>query len=310
MAVCTINSAYLVAPSRNNVYMQKASIGYYASATLPDTTYSEETEGTVSYPQTGTYSGGGETDLTLTITYIGYQSKTRTKFEYSDLEYDWAFNSSFTATGSTGTINYITGLTQGAKNFISATVTVTCTETTTVQAATRNWTKIESYSRTSTDVDFTFVGSSESPGSYGSWSDNETSSIDTTGACEATQATNTLSVYTRPGAFSDYNFAVNTTIESSAGLTAGKVDNWIAHCNAFNNWYNQPSIAANESNIGATCAVTTGDYITASWYNNCVAAIADTSVRPSTVTGGPNGTIITASVIAALGTAISIEDPS
>ena len=116
---------------------------------------------------------------------------------------------------------------------------------------------------------------------------------------------NPISVYTRPGIFTDYTFAVDTTISDPAGLTVGKVNKWIAHCDAFNNWFNQND----KSNVGANCSVSKGDYITAKWYNECVNAIADQSKRPDPVTGGPAGTIITADVFKALGDAISITNP-
>ena len=120
-----------------------------------------------------------------------------------------------------------------------------------------------------------------------------------------------ISVYTRPGPFTDYIFAADTTIESDPdGLTAEKVDKWITHCNAFNNWFNQPSSGDDESDVGPNCKVSRGDYITASWYNKCVEAIADQSKRPDKVTGGSEGTIITTNVFKALGDAISTDlDP-
>lgn len=128
---------------------------------------------------------------------------------------------------------------------------------------------------------------------------------------EPTVETVSISVYTRPGRFTDYNFAADTTIESKPdGLTAEKVDKWITHCNAFNNWFNQPSSSRDESDVGPNCKVSRGDYITASWYNECVEAIADQLKRPDKVTGGSEGTIITTNVFKTLGDAISTDpDP-
>lgn len=116
-----------------------------------------------------------------------------------------------------------------------------------------------------------------------------------------------IDVYTRPGLFLDYNFTADTIIESQEGLTAQKVSNWIDHCNAYNHWYNQTDTdAIDEESI---CHVNTNDIITAAWYNACVDAIQTAGgTPPLKVIGGASGTIITASVINALGTAISKDD--
>lgn len=267
MSTVSISSAVLTNLGRDNVFLTTANIGYSCSATFVKTADS---------------------------------SSTYSKTEYTDgtLSYEWTINGA-SFSGASGTAA-LTGLTPKAINNISGSVTVKCTET------------ISTYSRT--DVygdpepiygepeeegeDPPIVGWGEAPWiGYSNWVlINSTSSVTGT----ATQATASLPVYTRPGTFSDFSFSVDTIIESAQGLTAAKVSNWITHCNAFNSWYNQ---SANTS--ANSCAVTTGDYITATWYNSCVSAIADSTVRPSTVTGGANGTIITASVINALGTAIT-----
>ena len=211
---------------------------------------------------------------------------SRTLYSGGHLEYEWTINSqSFTGDSGTAYINSPALLAQ-AKNQISGSVTVVCIET------------VTSFTRTQTKPP-------PNP-EYSKWLD--TTTVTETGS--DSMSIDSISVYTRPGTFTDYNFAADTTIESAAGLTVGKVNNWITHCNAFNNWFNQPASSDNESNVGTTCSAAAGDYITASWYNKCVNAIADQSKRPATVTGGPTGTIITPSVFKALGDAISTTDPA
>lgn len=209
---------------------------------------------------------------------------SRTLYSDGYLEYEWTINNqSFTGDSGTAFINNPALIAQ-AKNAISGSVTVVCIET--ITSSTRTQTKPPPNPE------------------YSEWLDTIT--VETTGSDSI--SLNSISVYTRPGTFTDYTFAADTTIESAAGLTVGKVNKWITHCNAFNNWFNQPSSSDDESNVGTTCSVSAGDYITASWYNKCANAIADQSKRPAAVTGGPTGTIITPSVFKALGDAISMTD--
>ena len=111
---------------------------------------------------------------------------------------------------------------------------------------------------------------------------------------------NELTVWTRPGKFDKYNFSKDTIIQSSNGLTAAKVSDWITHCNNFSHWYNQSS----QNTTTSTCQATSGAVITAAWYNACVSACADKS-KITTQTATTNQTIITADIIKKLGEAIS-----
>lgn len=85
-----------------------------------------------------------------------------------------------------------------------------------------------------------------------------TSDLESSGSASAT-------VYTRPGIFSDYDFAENAIIENDDGLTAEKVSDWCTHCGKFLSWKNQSDKYSDAEN----CKVSQGDWITATWYNTC-----------------------------------------
>lgn len=316
MATCTISTATLTQPTaadRDTIFTTKAKISYSASATLPDTEYSTPVEGTATETDWGEY-GGGENDLSYVYWEDYTQVKTRTKYTYSTLKYEWTFtvNGSTeggSAVGSSGSKEYVTGLNKGELNTITGKVKVTCTETATPQSASRSWTEWWEWERDSVEDDWpTYpTDSGGGPGDYGSWVDG-TPGTGQTGKCEATKTTSAVNVWTRPGAFTEYDgFSggpTGTIIQSSSGLTVGKVANWCTHCNKFAHWYNQNST----DKAGSSCQATANGLITAGWYNACVDACADETTKPAKVTGGPTGTIITPSVFINLGKAISKED--
>lgn len=241
-----------------------------------------------------------------------YGTASWTTYQYSDnLTFNWSIGQK-TGTGQTCSIE--------VKNLNSKSI-VTITGTLTVQTQETPITHTNNYSRSwvlpsegepkredySNDTDYNnayqiwYAG-----GNWGDWHfsgsepDNPGTATTITATTNVTtDGTHNLVVYTRPGAFSEYGFSVDTIIESSDGLTAEKVSHWVAHCNTAAHWYNQNSLDTANS-----CAVSTGDYITATWYNSCVDAMP--CGKPSKVIA--NVSIITADVINVLGTGISIDD--
>jgi hypothetical protein len=97
-----------------------------------------------------------------------------------------------------------------------------------------------------------------------------------------------------PGSFTDYNFSSGTIIQSSEeGLSASKVSNWCTHAGKYLSWKYQDNKYET-----VNCNVSSGDLITAEWYNKCAAAV-DSSLRVNT------GDLITADAFIKLGAAIS-----
>lgn len=286
MGSITISAASISVPSiqRNNIFTTSANINYSCSAQL-----TKSQDGS----QPSSYSSG---------THYWYT------YSYSALSYSWAFSPSGSANSNSGS-TIVSGLSIGDENIISGTVTVSCTEGTTL------------HSRTDTYIEDGYWNPEPQPAHgepgdedyvapiKGIWHDTSYwDSTYSTGATNYTTISNSssssITVYTRPGIFTSYNFPQNTIIQSSSGLTATKVSNWITHCNNFAHWYNQNNI----DTAGANCAVLSNDIITAAWYNACVDACADATTKPAYVTGGPNGTIITTTIFSALGAAISKSD--
>lgn len=297
---CTITSAVLTAPTRTDVYTDKAKIAYSASATMPSGSTISDTTSTSYGSATSQIS---EDLLAETETRLVTVTNYNTDVSYSNLVYSWVFSSGETAVGSSGTKEYVTGLSEGSANTISATVSVSCTTTTTYWYRTKSFYQSRSRSRPNLDSQWS-SWSSWSPtdgGSYGSWTQSSSSSQ--TGTQEASKSTEAIIVYTNPGSFSEYNFTANTIIQSSDGLTAAKVDDWCDHCNALAHWYNQ-----NTTDVAEGCRVSSGDLITAVWYNACINAIPTLTEQQKSsyhVTGGASGDIITAARINLLGTLIS-----
>lgn len=100
-------------------------------------------------------------------------------------------------------------------------------------------------------------------------------------------------IYTPPTAFTDYNFSKDTIIQSGEGLSATKVSKWCTHAGKYLSWKYQ------ENKYGTVkCNVSSGDLITAEWYNKCAAAV-DSSLSVNT------GDLITADAFIKLGAVIS-----
>ena len=289
----TISTAVISIPevARDNVGTISANVKYAAEASWNKQT--DESEPTT--------VGGGDGD---SYTYTWYT------YTYTELTYSWKFSPVGTASGKTGTASVIS-LTQGAKNLIGATVEVKGSETKTTHTRTDTRTYYPPYwdpepqDAQGTPGEPGYVPAVEGVLHEGYWSDwsagTPTSSDGTPTEIKATKTADSINVWTRPGAFTDFNFSANIIIQSSEGLTVTKVNNWIAHCNKFNHWWTQ----SDTDSAGTECQATSNGLITASWYNACRLACADSNTRPAAVTGGPNGTIISMSVLAALGAAIS-----
>ena len=110
---------------------------------------------------------------------------------------------------------------------------------------------------------------------------------------ESISATTYTQVYTPPTVFTDYNFSSDTIIQSSEGLSASKVSNWCTHAGKYLSWRDQ------KDKYGTVnCNVSSGDLITAEWYNKCAAAV-DSTLRVDT------GDLITTDAFIKLGAAIS-----
>ena len=246
-----------------------------ASLTKPSRDSVNLNSATVSYRCSATINRSANTSWSGGLYY-----QTKTSYNYSSLSYSWSFSPAGSASGASGTTT-VTGLTQGNENSVSGRVTASCVET------------VTHHSRTCSpiyDNEGNKIGVS-------SWTE---SSYNTTNNLQASLSTSAIKVYTKPGSFTEYNFSKEQTIESPEGLTATKVSRWVEHCNKCAHWYNQ-----NNTDTANNCKVSSGEVISAAWYNRCVAAIPNN--KPATVTGGLNGTIITADIINALGRAISIS---
>lgn len=311
MAKCTISSVTLISPGaegRENIGLTTAKVTASCSASLPGAHVENVSDGgDVSWGPW--YTTGSETGLdgkeTIYFSRTGTQSRTRDWISYKDLNYKWTPlpSGNVVNKGSATEELHWTSLTRKSQNAISTQVEVTCTTVTWPQKQSRNVTQknYEIWENHERVEDYYYDPSYDSWPS--TWSDNG-SSTETKPTCSETATSESINIWTRPGLFTDFNFSQDTIIQSSAGLTAEKVDNWINHCNAYAHWYNQ-----NNTNVtSVACKVSTNDLITADWYNACVDACVDPLTKPSYVTGGPNGTIITTEIFAALSAAISKDD--
>ena len=319
MAQCIINSCSVSVSGRSAVLTNSATVSYSASATLPTSYETTPQTGSASYKET---SSSGSNWERKTRNYT--RTQTRTAYTYKSLDYSWRFSPAGSASGSSGTTN-VTSLKAGSSNSVVGNLTVTCTEVKQPQKRTKTWQTQNTRYKESKTVTKTiskvvdgktvtetvtetveewgpwsgWIG--EEPSSWpSSWSNNG-SSTSSPNSCKATNS-NSVTVYTRPGTFSGFDFTKDTTIQEAInGLSATKVGNWVSHCNKYSHWYNQ-----NGTDTANGCKVSSGDLITANWYNKCVAAIA--AHKPSTITkeaGTNEYPPITAEAIKKLGTAIS-----
>lgn len=278
-------------PKRNNVYTTSAKIYYTCSA---------------GWSGSDTTSDPGVSSTATGTSYTSYWNEYSTTFTYI-----WTIGSgTFYGKDTTATI---TGLTKGAQNSISGSVTVKGSYIPKSQAYARSWIDTSYYSpipdaNGKKPGEEGYSGSLIPDGYYTTWSKDGGVQSGTDQEVSATRACTPINVWTRPGTFTEYNnFSggpTGTIIQSSSGLTVSKVANWCTHCNKFAHWYNQNST----DTAGSSCQATVNGLITAEWYNACVDACADATKRPAKVTGGPTGTIMTPSVFSNLGEAISKED--
>lgn len=271
----TSASASIITPLNSNISTNSANITYSCSATWINKSNNESPSSSIGTSYTHDYN-------------------------YSNISYSWSFSTSQSASSANGSIT-LTPLSSGEVNTITATVTAEGTEQVLYWEVVTYWDPSEpQQSNYQTIEEFQFDYEQwlavrvkrYSWDLLSSWSNPYSAS-----------QTITITAYTRPGDFSDYNFSANTIIQSSDGLTAAKVDNWCDHCNALAHWYNQ-----NTTDVAEGCRVSSGDLITAVWYNACIDAIPTLTSQEKNnyhVTGGANGTIITAARINLLGTLIS-----
>lgn len=124
------------------------------------------------------------------------------QYRYNTPSYSWTIKG-VSASGKSGSVS-VSGLTQGAANTISATVTLTC------------------------DRD-KYV-----------WDDEkERWSYDSTSNYTVDTETTTLIVYTRPGTFSEFDGSKDQLINEVINSTSAT--NWNTHCGKYLSWKNQAS---------------------------------------------------------------------
>lgn len=204
-------------------------------------------------------------------------STSTLQISYSTLTYEWKFSDGGSTSGSSGTHTF-TGLAQGAPVTITAEVTVKCTKTT----KTRHW------------ISSGYWGTEDPPKWHDTshWSSWTTKTEELKASGSAQQDANT-----HPGVSTIFSgLAAEQIIEDN--LTSGMVSDWCTHAGKWLSWYYQ---ADNYSGADG-CKVSSKDWIEASWYNGCVSTVLASS--PS-VSGGPNGTIITPSYFQSLDTLVS-----
>lgn len=108
----------------------------------------------------------------------------------------------------------------------------------------------------------------------------------------------TIDIYTHPGSFSfDAGEAGEKYIKDV--LTKTNIDTWISYFEKAYKWKTQGTIYSTKD-----LDITSGNYITAKWFKNCLTArnaLSFTGIDPDKdIKGGPNGTFIKADLINAL----------
>lgn len=266
----------------------------------------------VSYQCQASWSGQSEDDEEPEVSA---GTHTWYNYNYSNLSYNWSFTPSTdeNVTGNQGSVS-IGSLTAKQSNTITATLTVSGTETITVY--TRTDTAYSAYydpelppQGDMSDGDYQLMidrGLRDGTYTYYPAGVNEGETLYdyiVSNPPISAKKTYTITVWTRPGVFSAFaDIQANDLIQDY--LTTTNITNWKDHCNAFAHWWNQN----NTDTAGSTCSIPADRIIYASWYNNCCDACADANTRPAHVVGGPNGTIITPGLFLALGAAISKDD--
>lgn len=208
------------------------------------------------------------------------------QISYSSLTYEWTFSDGGSAGGASGSHTF-TGLPQGSPVTLTATVVVKCVKTT----KTRSWDVIGSRPVVTTNPD---GSTSTTYVPVWGWTPWDVSTADLQASASASQDANT-----HPGECTIYNsLAFNMIIELN--LTSGMVAEWCVHCGKWLSWKHQ----GDRYSAASGCNVSSGSTITAGWYNNCVST-AEAGDVCSTVSGGPEGTVIRPGLFHSLGSAIS-----
>lgn len=296
---CTISSASLTKPSRTAVLSTSVTIHYQASGELPNS----PSEGTITVDSQSNWSYGNitvneeSTERTRSVSRYRHQDH----YSYESLTYSWRFSpAAGSLSGASGNVT-ISSLSSGTAYNVTGTVTATCTRYTQKQRSKQTGTQISTRK--------------DKESSWGSWVttwdplennwENEGGRTPTYNYGTSNPFTTAVVIiYTRPGSFSGFdNIAKDITIQSSSGLSATAVNNWVSHCNKYVHWYNQNG----NDTAGNNCKATSGGLITAAWYNNCVDAIPVAN-RPAKIvkeTGKNYYPTISAATIKALATAVS-----
>ena len=230
------------------------------------------------------------------VNYTGHYSLTA-------ISYSWKFEDNPLATQQRQHGEYSYGrLTKGSENIVTGTCTASATE-------------IESYTKTEVwweYIDNEIIGyekdeitGEEIPIYKEPYYKKHSTSTTGSGHIERSiSKTVTLTVYTSPGSFTDYNFSKNTIIQSSEGLSATKVSKWCTHAGKYLSWEDQKD-RYDDANFLKVI-----DYfgeekpiITAAWYNDCAELVGCTT-RVSNDHSQANS-LITAQIFKDLGAAIS-----
>lgn len=257
---CKITSATIEieAPKKDNVGETTAMAKCKASAELPD----DET-----------ISGEGGTErIGNTVYYIA----NRTLITYSELVYKWTASSPGDVDKEGAEVNlHFENLGRGEKNTIYATVKVSCTKKIQPQWATDSWVE---YDDDGNQVD--------SGWGDGTWYNNG-QATETEGACENSQQTTSIDVWTRPGTFEQYGggWKMSSGSYIVEQLTSGWTVLWTEHMNKIGHWHEQSS-----ADVCQNTTQGSGDWILASWFNACAALInqyTDDQHVDDCVKGGP-----------------------
>lgn len=303
-------STYISSLGKAYIYTTSATISYYTD--IGSQGSSEYTYGDWYYTPSRPYN---------TSSKIGVQNSNPARYYAIEECYayrtvtsnsvSWVFSDGSTSTQQYGQIT-ITGLTQGSQASIGATVYSGAQY---IQYGTVYYAHL--YDENENEIYYDYNNNNRewinngyisfyAPGYVGAEADpglTPTSSTSSFTTCDD------IYVYTRPGNFTEFNNFIGgdngTVIESAAGLTVGKVNRWIDHCNKFAHWWNQngSDVISPQSQTTSKCYVQAGDYITVGWYNTCANACANTKPDPV-----DEETYITPAVISALGAAISADD--
>ena len=293
------------ANKRDSVGKTTAKAKCTADITLPAGENGEEVSfgETWSVPDPPSPPTGGTGEITGVS---AYNIATRTKITYETPVYTWTPHPAGTqkVTEDNPTNIQFNNLNRGRKNAnLYASLKVTCTKKTKKETAIV-WGYVDIYYENGDAVDVSDAYMYETSLNNATWTEASNGSSSQTGQCEATADTNKEDVWTRPGLFTDpdegggWTVSYNDTIQSETGLSAIWTQKWADHMDKIGHWFNQ-----NDTNVAQDCVKESGDIITAAWYNLCALKIRDYTDGEgscATVTGGANGTLISAAVINAL----------